>query len=633
MHCSSPITDSIFGIKLVYIRIICGLAAAFGALLIGEHVYLKEFLTTDENSYVFQSWLFLQGDLSQQAPAGVDSFFHRMVINDEKAGWLSRYPPAHSVWLMPGVAVDYPRLMVAVAAFLSVWFITLAGERLRIPLWITVGLLFASPYFWLMQGSVLSHTSGLAVTALMIWAYLAWLEDRKLNFLIFAGLAWSFLFLNRTYTAFLIAIPFGVHALIMLYRSRTLHNFIGTVVFAGCSLIGVGLFLFYNFLTTGDPFLPTYLYYNKTDGIGFGIRNKPDFNFTPQRGWEYIKFNLATLNVRLWGFWGSLIAWLVLTIVGWKGKGISLLMLSITLLIWLGYGAFWFKGIKEVAPVYYYESLIFIVLLAGLGLNRLINFNWRLPNWGLVVVSFAALVFVGQAAARTFYVHGTQIIGRNLEKGQYQSMIRAVPPNSIVLLSGFPPDILDETSWNPKGIESDPLVMRAGYGSRHLLHHYYSDRNIYHVHGRPPLPPKLLDDVDAEIPVLWAAKMLSRIGEKNKDARIAKEPDDAKGPLAFGIKQYFVPGTYEVKFFIKADGNKGEEVGVVEVIENRHKKQLAAKNLKPGDATVVFNIEIDKVTLIEPRVHFLGNGQLEFDRIEMRLLEHKVPNLQTAYNN
>ena len=633
MSHSSTVVAGLFGIRLVYIRIVCGLAAAFGALLIGEHVYLKEFLTTDENSYIFQSWLFLQGELSQQAPPGVDSFFHRMVINDERVGWLSRYPPAHSLWLMPGVAVDYPRLMVAVAAFISVWFITLAGERLNTPLWLTVGLLFASPYFWLMQGSVLSHTSGLAATALMIWAYLAWLEDRKLNLLVIAGLAWSFLFLNRTYTAFLIAIPFGVHALYMLYQSRTLHNLIGTAIFAACSLIGVVLFFFYNFLTTGDPFLPTYLYYNKSDGLGFGIRNQPDFNFTPQRGWEYIKFNLQTLNVRLWGFWGSLIAWLVLSFLGWKGKGISLMMLVVIVLVWLGYGAFWFKGIKEVAPVYYYETLVFIVLLAGMGVNRLLNTDWRIPRWGKAVASVAALVFVGQAAAKTFYVYGVEIIHRHLEKGQYQSMIRAVPPNSIVLLSGFPRDIMDETSWNPKGIESDPLVMRAGYGSRHLIHHYYSDRNIYHVHGRPPQPPKLLDDINDDIPVLRASKMNSRIGTRVDDTRIAQAPDDGTGPMAYGIKQYFVPGKYEIKFFVNAYGEPGDEVGVVDVLENRHGTKLAVAELKPGDGTVEFDIEIDKITLVEPRVHFLGNGRLEFDRIEMRLIEPNIPNRQTAYNN
>ena len=142
----------------------------------------------------------------------------------------------------------------------------------------------------------------------------------------------------------------------------------------------------------------------------------------------------------------------------------------------------------------------------------------------------------------------------------------------------------------------------------------------------------LIDDIDGEIPVLLAAKMKSKIGTKNEHIRIAQAPDDDKGPLAFGIKQYFVPGRYEVKYIIKASGENGEEVGVVELLTNKHKKRLAIQHLKPGDNTVVFNVEIDKVTLVEPRVHFLGSGRLEFDRIEMRLLEHNIPSLQTAYN-
>ena len=632
MTYGSHAIERFLGVPVVYVRLLSALAAAFGALLIGEHVYLKEYLTTDENSYLFQSWLFLQGELRVEAPAGIDSFFHRMVINDEKVGWLSRYPPAHSLWMVPGVAVGYPRLMVAVAAFISVWFLTLAGRRLNIPIWITVGLLFASPYFWLMQGSVLSHTSGLAGTAIMIWAYLVWLEDRRISFLAIAGLAWAFLFLNRTYTAFLIALPFGIHALYRLIQSRTLHDLKATIVFATCSFVGVILFFFYNFLAVGDPFLPTYLYYNKSDGLGFGIRNQRDFLFTPQKGWSYIKFNLSTLNVRLWGFWGSLFAWIALTFIGWRGKGISLMMLSCTLLVWLGYGAFWFKGIKEVAPVYYYETLVFMVLLAGMGLNRLINLDWRIPRWSFILASCAILAFVGQASAKTFYHYGVEILTRHKEKGLYQSMIKAVPPNSIVLLSGFPRDIMDETSWNPRGLESDPLVMRAGYGGKHLIHHYYPDRNVYHVHGKPPKPARLVKNINATIPPLRAVKMHSKIGAKEGELRIAQAPEDGRGPLAFGVRQYFVPGTYEVKVFVKASGGDGEQVGVVELLDVKTGNKLAIEHLKEGDGTVVFNIEVDTITLVEPRVHFLANGRLEFEGIEMRLLEHKLEDQQTASN-
>ena len=112
-------------------RLALALLVAGGALIIGEKIYFGEYLTTDENSYMFQAWLFLQGKLSQSCPPLEDAFFHRMIICDEQVGWVSRYPPAHSIWLVPGVALGYPRLRSAVAAFLAVWFLSAAAARLK----------------------------------------------------------------------------------------------------------------------------------------------------------------------------------------------------------------------------------------------------------------------------------------------------------------------------------------------------------------------------------------------------------------------------------------------------------------------------------------------------------------------
>ena len=79
------------------LRLALALLEAVGALYIGEHIYLGEYLTTDENSYMFQAWIFLQGKFSLSCPPLEDAFFHRMIICDDQAGWVSRYPPACSV--------------------------------------------------------------------------------------------------------------------------------------------------------------------------------------------------------------------------------------------------------------------------------------------------------------------------------------------------------------------------------------------------------------------------------------------------------------------------------------------------------------------------------------------------------
>ena len=119
---SSARLNRVLSEQSTLLRLALALLAAVGALYIGEHIYLGEYLTTDENSYMFQAWIFLQGKFSLSCPPLEDAFFHRMIICDDQAGWVSRYPPAHSIWLMPGIALEFPRLMTAVAASLSVWF-------------------------------------------------------------------------------------------------------------------------------------------------------------------------------------------------------------------------------------------------------------------------------------------------------------------------------------------------------------------------------------------------------------------------------------------------------------------------------------------------------------------------------
>ena len=75
--------------KNTYLRLLFALLAAFGALLVAKYVYLGEFLTTDENSYLFQAWLFSNGEYRTDIPfpALKHVFTHRMIILDQEAGW------------------------------------------------------------------------------------------------------------------------------------------------------------------------------------------------------------------------------------------------------------------------------------------------------------------------------------------------------------------------------------------------------------------------------------------------------------------------------------------------------------------------------------------------------------------
>jgi len=109
------------------------LIAIVAVCVIHAVVFLGDPITTDENSYVFQAYNFLDGVIARPFPPAPGSFFHEMIILDEEAGWLSRYPPGHPLWLLLGCALGYSQLMVAIAAGLALWLIGRSAVLLRQP--------------------------------------------------------------------------------------------------------------------------------------------------------------------------------------------------------------------------------------------------------------------------------------------------------------------------------------------------------------------------------------------------------------------------------------------------------------------------------------------------------------------
>lgn len=92
-----------FKSEILQERLIIAMAvlAAVIAALLYQFVFLRVPLTSDETSYVFQAYTFLEGKIARPLPPLSDAFTQEMIIADERACWLSRYPPGHALWLMP----------------------------------------------------------------------------------------------------------------------------------------------------------------------------------------------------------------------------------------------------------------------------------------------------------------------------------------------------------------------------------------------------------------------------------------------------------------------------------------------------------------------------------------------------
>ena len=581
------------------------LAAAACSLVVNQYVYFDTPVTTDENSYVFQANNFIEGRIARPCPPVPPVFYHEMIIMDSKAGWMSRYPPAHSLWLVPGVCVDEPRLMVALAAALSVWFIsgcvlTLGGSALAVCL-----VTLFSPFFQFVYGTLLSHTSGLMAVAVMWWAYVRWQTGGRAGLAAVAGLAWAFLFLNRTYTGTLIALPLAVDAVARLgLRWRSGSQWAGTILFGLCAFVGVALYLLYNYLALGDPLSSTYLYYQDRWQLGFNgdHRVADGLRIT----WE----NILLLDRWLWGMSGSLLVVLAAVVIGWSASWTPVCVACILAVIG-GYSAFSFPGFNTCGPYYYFETLPFLFTIVGVAVARIRR--WRFGRVVLIVLSLVlvvgSLAFMKHEARRTRKDRAPDVLA--------QTALANAPSNALVFVGGFKEVVGRNLLLNDKGLRSDPLVVQ-NWGKRNaMVARMFPDRACYRL--RPgqaqvePLeidPPVVIDD----IPVDDCASATGR-REEGAAVLVAEASRDKAGLLAKGRRVSLVEGRYRITVlasFADVDAKAPLQLAVLrESDELIIFQQALSGNSSGGEMTFLF--EMANFDRVEPRLQYGGSGRIEFE--------------------
>ncbi len=534
------------------------LFAVIGALLswVSAHsIFLGVPTGSDENSYFFQANSFADGVISRDAPPFHDRFKQYMVILDDEAGWLSRYPPAHPLWLAPARWFGSVYVLTALAAALGVAFLCAAGLALGIPPLILALTLLPSPYFVFMYGTALSHTSGFMAVSILLWAYIRWQKGSGARFAVFAGLAWSFFFLNRTYTALLMAVPLGMDALWQLSRSRTRKSFIGTTAFALSAAIGVAVYLLYNKLACGDAFTATYLYYEPSENLGFGLRRTQGdaaVLHTLPIGlatlWDHIK----TLDLWWWGFRGSLVAATALAIIGWSRRW-SALLLSSMLAVCLGYVAFWYPGVANAGgPVYYFETATALALLTALGIARLYRALERTPQARRLLSFCFALALLG--AASHFIADQTpRFIAQQMPRYIFWRTLDSAPPHFIVFVSRQPGVHKGEYARNPRGLDSNPLVLQSRGEYDAVAMRVFSNRTPLLLSGDDPTHLHPLTSPTTLLFKRDATQTGHRIGQNeaidqrsNQWARVARHDRDKKDWLVLDRPVELPAGQYQL---------------------------------------------------------------------------------------
>jgi hypothetical protein len=219
--------------------------------------------SVDEMAQLFQARVFLSGRLAAPPPEPLEGFLflHTWIA---PSGWVSQFPPMHSLLLAIGMAGNVEWLinpLLGGTALVLVYLLTrgLYGERTAL----LAALLWASSAWVLsMSATYMNHASA-AVFALGAWTFaLSIRRERRWHFVL-AGLFLGALGATRPLDAVAAALPVGVW---LLYRRRW-----RSLIWVGVGGLPAVLVLgYFNWRVFGHPLEFGYLaLYGKEQHMGF----------------------------------------------------------------------------------------------------------------------------------------------------------------------------------------------------------------------------------------------------------------------------------------------------------------------------------------------------------------------------
>jgi len=357
----------------------------------------------DEFAYRWQARVISRGALTTPTPPEAESFLVPFVV-DHRGERFGKYPLGWPVVLSAGEKAGLPWLVNPILGGLAVWLTYRLGKKLfgELAGLLAAGLTLFSPFFIIQSGSLLSHAWGLVLSLAFTLAWLDTTRPREdlpgwLPPLV-AGLSLGCLAISRPYTALAVALPFGMHGLILLWRgSRRMRLHIvsvGTLV-----VILSSLHFLWQYAVTGDPLLNPYLLWWPYDKIGFG----PGHGIAPGGhalfyAWDGFKASIYAGIQDLFG-WG-LFSWILIPFGVWaarKKRPVWPVMAVFPTLV-IFYLAYW-VGAWVFGPRYYYEGLYSLTLLSAAGIIWLAGWqrqvrlelpsrikDWGRPQWRSVAV-------------------------------------------------------------------------------------------------------------------------------------------------------------------------------------------------------------------------------------------------------
>jgi len=401
---------------------------AFVAAVLVHVFVLQRFANSgDEYAYLWQATAFSEGRVTAETPQPAAAFKQNH-LGDVEGRRFSKYPPGWPLLLSAGVWLGLPGLVNPLLAALA-----LAGIYRLACSWVgqraaAYGALItgASPFFLLNAGSYHSHPSCLfALTGLAL--SLAWAIERPRALpLLLSGLCFGLAVLIRPYTALLIGVPLLIGLGIPIMRTLSAARrgvWPSLIWFALGGVPAIAVLMVVNQAATGSWSTLAWTRFDATEGLGFG-----SYGHTLVRGLK----NAVRLS-----FEGVIYTSFVATAFIIASLGRKFAYRRLVWLLWLtpivGYVFWWSVGGNRYGPRFYFEGLLPMTMLVGVGAERLLQTRWRRTAVALAAVAtIASGVVVGSRAQ-------AQILAR---RDVYRVVEHAGVTHAIVLLKTASADMV-----------------------------------------------------------------------------------------------------------------------------------------------------------------------------------------------
>jgi hypothetical protein len=335
-------------------------------LLFGAHFLGGEPLTNDGRSYRLQGELFAEGRATLEVGAAAPLFPARQVLVHE-GRLASKYPPGHALFLAPGTALGWPKLLPQIGAALVPLLVYAMARRLGAARPLLAAWLYAlSPTPLVLGGLWLSHGTSLPCAAAFAAAALRGLDraaDPAARRVALdgcaAGLALGLCALARPGTAVALALPFVIA---LALRPRLAARLVPGAVLG--VLPAAGFFAAINAATTGSALLPAYVLYARTVSPDdtWGLANWASAG-------PHTALNGARLDLWLHGFAGSA-ALAVLGLASGELRRRALLC-AVPRSLAAFYALLTVHGVPWAGPLYWVEAFPLLAIASAAGLHWL----------------------------------------------------------------------------------------------------------------------------------------------------------------------------------------------------------------------------------------------------------------------